>query len=225
MSFASHRDCAAALVLAGELADVARRIAARHFRTPVAVTRKSDGTPVTVVDKDIETEMRRMIRAAFPHHAIRGEEFPSEGSGEFTWVLDPIDGTKSFITGFPLFGSLIALVQGERPVLGVIEAPALAERWVGCEARPTLCDGRPVSTSACRAIEQAVVYTTTVETFDAAERRRFESLSARAALRHRDYPAVEVWDHAKRVGRAKRFDWIAPANRSSEHHAQSPRGA
>ena len=183
MSFAQHPDCAAALVLAEQLADVARRIATRHFRTPVAVTRKSDGSPVTIVDKEIESEMRRMIRAAFPGHAIRGEEFPAEGSGEFTWVLDPIDGTKSFITGFPLFGSLIALMQGARPVLGVLEAPALAERWVGCEGRPTLFNGRAAHTSERRALADAVVYTTTAETFNADERPRFEALGARAALR------------------------------------------
>src|SRR2546421_785813 len=183
MSFTEHPDFPAAWSLAEELADVGRGIALRHFRTPLAVERKGDGSPVTVADREIETHMRRMIRAAFPGHAIQGEEFASEGSGEFTWVLDPIDGTKSFITGFPLFGSLIGLLQGGRPVLGVIEAPALAERWVGCEGRPTLFNGRQVRTSACCATEQAVVYTTTAETFDAGERRRFEALSARAALR------------------------------------------
>ena len=183
MNFTEHPEFPAALSLAEQLADAARDIALRHFRTPLAVERKDDGSPVTVADREIETRMRRMIRAAFPAHAIRGEEFAAEGSGEFTWVLDPIDGTKSFVTGFPLFGSLIALLQADRPVLGVIEAPALAERWVGCEGRPTLCNGRQVRTSACRATEQAVVYTTTAETFDAGERRRFEALSARAALR------------------------------------------
>lgn len=183
MSFANHPDCRAALTLAEQLADVARRIAMAHFRTPVAVTAKSDGSPVTIVDKEIETEMRRMIRAAFPRHAIRGEEFPAEGSGEFTWMLDPIDGTKSFITGFPLFGSLIGLLQGERPVLGVVEAPAMAERWVGCEGRPTLFNGREARTSACRTLGDAVVYTTTAETFNSEERPRFEALGARAALR------------------------------------------
>jgi inositol-phosphate phosphatase / L-galactose 1-phosphate phosphatase / histidinol-phosphatase len=183
MSFAGHPDFAAALSLSGQLADVARAVALRHFRTPLAVEHKADGSPVTIADRDIETEMRRMIRAAFPGHGIRGEEFAAEGSGEFTWVLDPIDGTKSFVSGYPLFGSLIALLQDDRPVLGVIEAPVLGERWVGCEARPTLCNGRQVKSSACRAIEQAVVYTTTAETFEPAERRRFETLSARAALR------------------------------------------
>ena len=183
MSFTGHPDFAAALSLAGQLADVARAIALRHFRTPLAVERKGDGSPVTVADRGIETQMRRMIRAAFPGHAIRGEEFAPEGSGGFTWVLDPIDGTKSFVTGYPLFGSLIALLQGDRPVLGVIEAPALAERWVGAEGRATLFNGRPARTSDCRSLEQAILYTTTLETFDALERPRFEALGARTALR------------------------------------------
>jgi myo-inositol-1(or 4)-monophosphatase len=183
MSFSTHPDCPAALALARRLADVARAITQEHFRRPIAVERKGDGTPVTVADRQIEQEMRRMIRTAFPGHAIRGEEFAAEGAGEFTWVLDPIDGTKSFVTGFPLFGSLIALAQGGRPVLGIIEAPALEERWVGCEGAATLFNGRPVRTRACSSVEQAVVYTTTEDTFDAEERRRFDGLSRRAALR------------------------------------------
>src|SRR3989442_13523383 len=175
MSFTQHPVFPAALALAEQLADAACEIARRYFRTPLAVERKDDGSPVTVADREIETRMRRMIRAAFPGHAIRGEEFASEGSGEFTWVLDPIDGTKSFITGFPLFGSLIALLQGGRPVLGVIEAAAVGQRWVGCEGRPTLFNGRQVRTSACRATEQAAGHTTTMETFHAGERQRFEA--------------------------------------------------
>jgi inositol-phosphate phosphatase / L-galactose 1-phosphate phosphatase / histidinol-phosphatase len=183
MSFTDHPDCPKALALAEQLGDVARRIARQHFRAPLAVEHKGDGSPVTIVDRGIETEMRRLIRETFPTHAIRGEEFPSEGSDEFTWVLDPIDGTKSFVTGFPLFGSLIGLLRGDVPVLGVIEAPALAERWTGCQGRATLFNGTPVRTSRCRSIEEAVVYTTTVETYSAREREHFESLSARAALR------------------------------------------
>jgi histidinol-phosphatase len=183
MRFTEHPDFAAAVSLAERLADVARRIARQHFRVPLDVARKSDGTPVTIADRDIEDEMRRLIRAAFPGHAIRGEEFAAEGSGEFTWVLDPIDGTKSFISGYPLFGSLIALLQGARAVLGVIEAPALAERWVGAEGRPTLFNGKPVRTSDCRSLEQAILYTTTAETFDEVERLRFAALGARCALR------------------------------------------
>ncbi len=183
MSFTEHPDFPAALALAEQLADVARRIVLQHFRAPLAVEHKVDGTPVTVADRDIESHMRRMIRAAFPGHAIRGEEFAAEGSGEFTWVLDPIDGTKSFVSGYPLFGSLIALQQGDRSVLGVIEAPVVGERWVGADGRATLFNGKPARSSDCRSLEQAILYTTTPDTFDDAERSRFEALSARTALR------------------------------------------
>jgi fructose-1,6-bisphosphatase/inositol monophosphatase family enzyme len=87
MSFTEHPDFAAALALAERLADVARRVARQHFRTPVEVVSKGDGTPVTLADRGIEDQMRSLIRAASPAHAIRGEEFAPEGSGELTWVL------------------------------------------------------------------------------------------------------------------------------------------
>src|SRR5262245_42811632 len=183
MSFTEHPGFPKALALAEQLADVARRIVLEHFRVPIAVERKTDDTPVTVADRDIETHMRRMIREVFPGHAIRGEEFAAEGSGEFSWVLDPIDGTKSFISGYPLFGALIALLQGSRAVLGVIEAPALAERWVGVHGRSTPFHGAPARTSDCRSLGQAVLYTTTLDSFDAAERQRFVALSAHTGLR------------------------------------------
>ncbi len=183
MSFTEHADFPAALSLAEQLADVARRIARQYFRMPLEVARKTDGTPVTLADRGIEEQMRGLIRSAFPGHAIRGEEYAPEGSGEFTWVLDPIDGTKSFISGYPLFGSLIALAQGTRAVLGVIEAPALAERWVGAEGRGTLFNGMPAHTSRCRELREAFLYTTTAETFEASERACFEAVAARCGLR------------------------------------------
>jgi inositol-phosphate phosphatase / L-galactose 1-phosphate phosphatase / histidinol-phosphatase len=183
MSFSRHRDCQRALALAERLADAAREIARQHFRRPLAVERKADLSPVTIADRAIETEMRRLIREEFPQHGIQGEEFPAEGAGEFTWVLDPIDGTKSFISGMPLFGSLIALTQGARAVLGVIEAPAQGERWLGVEGMPTRCNGAPVRSSACRGIEQARVYSTTTDAFSATRLRRYDAYSRRAAQR------------------------------------------
>ena len=183
MNFTEHPDFPAALALAEQLADVARRIVREHFRAPLAVEQKTDGTPVTIADRDIETHMRRMIRAAFPGHAVRGEEFAAEGGGEFTWVLDPIDGTKSFVSGYPLFGSLIALQHEERAVLGVVEAPVVGERWIGADGRATLFNGKPARTSECRSLAEAVLYATTPDCFDETERPRFEALSARTALR------------------------------------------
>ena len=183
MNFAEHADHARALALATRLADSARAIARRYFRQSLEVEQKSDRSPVTIADRAIETEMRRMIRAEFPTHGIQGEEFAPEAGSEFTWVLDPIDGTKSFITGYPLFGSLIALAQGARAVLGVIEAPILGERWIGAEGAPSLCNGAPVRTSDCRSIEQAHVYSTTTDAFSTARLQRYDAYTRRAALR------------------------------------------
>lgn len=183
MDFAAHADFDRALALAGRLADTSRSIARSYFRRPIEIERKPDRSPVTVADRAIETELRRMIRAEFPAHGIRGEEYGHEPGNEFTWVLDPIDGTKSFISGFPLFGSLIALVCGNQPVLGVIETPAIGERWIGCAGLPTLFNGEAARTSTCDRIEQARVYTTTADAFNDPDWQRFDALSRRAAFR------------------------------------------
>ncbi len=183
MSYARHRDCARALALANELADTARKIARGYFRNPIAVEQKADLSPVTAADREIETEMRRMIRAEFPDHGIQGEEFAGEAGAEYTWVLDPIDGTKSFISGYPLFGTLIALTGGVRALLGVLEAPAMNERWVGVEGAATTFNGAQVRTSACASIEQARVYSTTADAFGEARLRRYDAYTRRASIR------------------------------------------
>jgi myo-inositol-1(or 4)-monophosphatase len=183
MSYARHPDCPRALALANRLADAARTIARRYFRSPIAVEQKADRSPVTAADRAIETEMRRMIRAEFPGHGIQGEEFAAEAGADFTWVLDPIDGTKSFISGYPLFGALIALTYNGRAVLGVIEAPALGERWVGLDGAATVCNGATVHASACTTIEQARVYSTTTDAFEGERLQRYDAFSRRAAIR------------------------------------------
>jgi inositol-phosphate phosphatase / L-galactose 1-phosphate phosphatase / histidinol-phosphatase len=183
MSYARDRDFPRALALANAMADAARAIARGYFRQPIEVERKADLSPVTVADRAIETEMRRLIRAEFPGHGIRGEEFAAEAGAGYTWVLDPIDGTKSFVTGFPLFGSLIALERNERAVLGIIETPALGERWVGAEGLATTFNGVAARTSACSTLEQARVYCTSAEAFRADELQRYERCTRRALLR------------------------------------------
>jgi myo-inositol-1(or 4)-monophosphatase len=183
MNFAEHADCARAVALATRLADTARAIARRHFRQPLAVEQKADRSPVTAADREIETELRRMIRAEFPTHGIRGEEFAAEAGAEFTWVLDPIDGTKSFISGFPLFGTLIALVHAEQPVLGVIEAPATGERWLGGAGMATAFNGTRVRTSDCADIDRARVYSTTADTIRGEHWQRYDRYTQRAVMR------------------------------------------
>ena len=116
----------------GELADCARAIAMRYFREPMTVEHKPDASPVTRADREIETALREQIHARYPEHAVSGEEFGyASDTALCTWVIDPIDGTKSFVTGRPTFGTLIALLAEGRPVLGVVEfRPSANVGWV-----------------------------------------------------------------------------------------------
>ena len=110
--------------LANELADAARPIAARYFRTQVAIDDKTDNSPVTIADREAETAMRDLLTRHVPEHGVFGEEHGAvRTDAEYVWVLDPIDGTKAFITGLPIFGTLIALLHRGKPVLGIIDQP------------------------------------------------------------------------------------------------------
>jgi inositol-phosphate phosphatase / L-galactose 1-phosphate phosphatase / histidinol-phosphatase len=183
VSSTEQNDLRREFALAQRLADAARPIALSYFRRPLAIERKADLSPVTVADRAIESALRSMIREHFPAHGIFGEEFGSEPGTEFTWVLDPIDGTKSFISGLPLFGTLIALLRDEQPVLGVIEIPATAERWLGRHGSATQFNGRDIRASACASIADARIVTTSPNAFSSEDWRRFDALSSRAAVR------------------------------------------
>jgi histidinol-phosphatase len=99
-----------------------------HFRQGVAVERKGDASPVTIADRETEQLLRQRIRDTFPDDSIQGEEYDDvTGSNDFRWVLDPIDGTKSFISGVPLYGTLVGLLHQDESVAGVINVPALGE--------------------------------------------------------------------------------------------------
>lgn len=126
-------------------------------RRDVPVELKGDLTPVTAADRGAEELMRRMINARFPAHGVLGEEFGAERSGaEFVWVLDPVDGTKAFVTGVPLFGTLIALLHRGQPVLGCIHQPVLGQLMVGDGARTTL-NGQPVGCRPTRGLADATL--------------------------------------------------------------------
>ena len=154
--------------LAHRLADRAGEIQRRYFRTPVSIDTKDDASPVTIADREAEAAMRELIAASYPEHGILGEEHGRERiDAEFVWVLDPIDGTKSFITGRPLFGTLIALAHGGRPVLGLIDQSILRERWVGIEGVGAAWNGRPIRVRACPRIEDAVLFATSPGMFRA----------------------------------------------------------
>ena len=169
--------------LAHRLADRAGEIQRRYFRTPVSVETKPDASPVTIAAREAEAAMRELIASAFPGHGILGEEHGTERvDAEFVWVLDPIDGTKSFITGRPLFGTLIALAHQGRPVLGVIDQSILRERWLGIVGRGTAHNGQPVRVRACPRLEDAVLLTTSPDLFEPEERAAFTRVHERVRL-------------------------------------------
>lgn len=163
------------IALAERLADAAGKIVLRYFRTQVEIDDKADLSPVTIADREAERAMRDIIAKAFPDHGVIGEEHGADRPGaSHVWVLDPIDGTKSFITGRPLFGSLVALCRDGKPLIGVIDCPAAKERWIGASGRPTLHQGKPVRTRACASIHSAAVSCTSPLMFKPDDFARFE---------------------------------------------------
>ncbi|HLI19827.1 MAG TPA: histidinol-phosphatase [Stellaceae bacterium] len=157
---------AAHLALAETLADAAGDVVRGYFRKKIGVAQKSDLTPVTIADRAAEKVMRRLIEIAFPLDGIVGEEFgTTRANADYVWVLDPIDGTKSFISGVPLFGTLIALTYRGAPVLGVIDQPIARERWLGAAGRRTTFNGRAIKTRRCRRLSDATLYATAPEMF------------------------------------------------------------
>jgi histidinol-phosphatase len=159
-------DIAAHLELALELADVADAITMARFRaTDLQVTTKPDLTPVTEADQAVERAIRDRLRSA-TGHAVLGEEFGSDpgtasGSGraaadaEFRWIIDPIDGTKSYVRGLPIWATLIGLEHAGELVLGVASAPALQTRWWAGRGLGAFRNGDPISVSSIAALDDA----------------------------------------------------------------------
>ncbi|WP_421995098.1 histidinol-phosphatase [Reyranella sp.] len=171
------------VALAHRLADAARPIAARYFRTGVTIDDKTDASPVTIADREAETAMRALLDEHVPQHGVFGEEHGAvRTDAEYVWVLDPIDGTKAFITGLPIFGTLIALLHRGRPVLGVIDQPILQERWLGVDGAASTFNGRPIRVRACASLDHAYMYSTAPIMFPGALAARHEALTRRVKL-------------------------------------------
>ncbi|GIL71648.1 hypothetical protein Vretifemale_2164 [Volvox reticuliferus] len=166
--------------LAHQLADAAAQVTRKYFRTSVDVESKGDTSPVTIADRQAEVSMREIIGKTFPDHGIFGEEhglkFGSGAGSKYMWVLDPIDGTKSFITGKPLFGTLISLVYEGSPILGIIDQPITKERWVGVVGRPTTLNGQTLRTRPCTDVKLAYLYATTPHMFSGDNETAFNRL-------------------------------------------------
>ncbi|WP_033070498.1 inositol monophosphatase family protein [Thalassospira australica] len=154
------------LAMAHKLADAARPVLQSYFRKPLAIDEKGDASLVTDADRAIERTMRDLINAELPDHGILGEEYgPENLDAEYVWILDPIDGTKSFITGKPSFNTLISLCQNGKPILGVIDQAILDERWIGIEGQPTTLNDKVVTARACAHLKDATIFTTGPDLF------------------------------------------------------------
>lgn len=155
------------IALAMRLADAAGAAIRPWFRrADIGLEIKDDRSPVTRADREAEAAMRRLLDAERSGDGVVGEEFGTkEGVTGRQWVLDPIDGTRSFTVGRPIFGTLIALVEDGWPILGIIDQPIAGERWLGVAGCPTTFNGQPARTRACPQLDGAIIATTSPHLF------------------------------------------------------------
>ena len=172
-----------------ELAAVAGETIRPFFRTALSVENKSDSggfDPVTAADRAAEAAMRALIKRTFPNHGVVGEEFGAERSdAEYVWILDPIDGTKSFICGLPAWGTLIALTRRGEPIYGMMHQPFTREHFTGSGGAARYrgpAGDRALHTRACAQLEDAVLLTTSPLLMNEADRQRFARVEAAVRL-------------------------------------------
>ncbi len=140
------------------ITEQAEKIPRQYFRNHVSVDHKDDASPVTIADQATEKFIRDALADQFPDHGIIGEEFADKpGNGPYQWIIDPIDGTRSFISGMPLYGMLIALLNDGLPELGIVRMPELSEVFTGSKNGAFL-NGTPIKTSATTQLETAFIY-------------------------------------------------------------------
>jgi histidinol phosphatase-like enzyme (inositol monophosphatase family) len=164
---------------ADRLADAARACIKEYVDVAPEPISKGDGSPVTAVDRAVEDRLRQLISETYPDHGIVGEERGATSADkELVWVIDPIDGTLPFLAGFPVYGTLLALVRGDAPVLGIIDMPATDERWLGCQGLPSTRNGKPVKTRACHALSVALMSTSNPDFFRDSDRPALERMKA-----------------------------------------------
>ncbi|MCB1341430.1 MAG: inositol monophosphatase [Pseudooceanicola sp.] len=180
---------ARAVAITGEAAGVAMG----HFRRAPEVEVKADLSPVTVADRATEQAIRDGLARAFPGEAIFGEEFGFSGEGAERWIIDPIDGTRSFIAGLPLFGMLLGWLDAEGPALGVIRMPALGEVYAGGRGLGATCDGAAIRASGCRRLGEARLFLNEGDKLAAREPAAFARMVHAGTLRRM---AADCYPHA-----------------------------
>lgn len=172
----------------------ASAIPMRHFRQPLDLVAKEDESPVTIADRDTESFIRSQLAEAFPNDGMFGEEFGVvEGKSGALWIIDPIDGTRSFITGNPLFGMLLGRIVEDQPQIGVVRMPALNETFSGARGHGARLNGAPIRARSTTALSQAMVYINEAEKIEAADPDRFARL---CRVGHTRRMAYDCYPHA-----------------------------
>lgn len=167
----------------GSLADAAAACTTTYFRHPIDIMTKQDKSPVTIADQETERLLREMILKKYPSHGILGEEHGSEGlDRDDLWVIDPIDGTKSFIAGLPVYGTLIAYLHQQKVRIGAISMAAMHEFWIGVEGQGCYFNGVKCHVSACNNLNDAILMTTSPDYFKGVDKGRFVEISEKTRL-------------------------------------------
>ncbi len=199
-----------------EIAEKASKVAVSYFRQALLIEMKENQTPVTIADKKTEETIRMDLKELFPDHGIVGEELGSQPTAsEYLWTIDPIDGTRSFIRGIPLFGTLMALLRKGKPVVGVMVLPVLEETYFAAEGMGTFCNGTRLHVSTTKSLGSALVSCGDINCFEDSGRVDYldklqknagivrgytdcfgHSLVLRGAVDAMVDPVVWVWDVA-----------------------------
>jgi inositol-phosphate phosphatase / L-galactose 1-phosphate phosphatase / histidinol-phosphatase len=163
---------------AEQLADKSGQILRQYYRCVDGIETKADRSLVTRADREVEKALRAWIKKQFPEHGIIGEEFGSEREeAKYQWVLDPIDGTTSFLIGRPIFGTLIALVYNGKPLLGIIDQPITKERWVGVRGEFASFNKKMITSKRATDIASAILCTTSTDLLSKPIQSKFQALT------------------------------------------------
>lgn len=164
---------------ANHLADLSSAIARKYFRQKIGEENKPDNSPVTFADKEIEKTMRHEIASRYPTHGVIGEEFENVNiNADYKWVIDPIDGTSSFVIGKPIFGVLISLTYKSQPILGIINQPISNERWLGVRGKGSFFNNQKIETRTIGSISNSILCTTSPFFFKDQNLQFFNAVSA-----------------------------------------------
>jgi histidinol phosphatase-like enzyme (inositol monophosphatase family) len=177
-------DLDAAIALVERLVAASAAEIRPRFRQPIATERKADISPVTEADRAAERAIRAILAAERPADGIIGEEYGKQaGTSGLTWIIDPIDGTKAFMTGRSTFVTLIGLLDGDVPVMGVIDQPITGDRWIGVSGRQTSHNGKPVQARQTAEIGEAIFSTTDPNLFPDPDIPAYKRVSSAASIR------------------------------------------